>query len=125
MILHTLIGPLGHLEVVDMSRERVIVEIETLGQALRVEQTIKTGYCDTISENLLQWIAVEEDLANSYRKISEKPPNQNLKKAVNELEAESRKNITLLHSMLESVEEFGEARNRREKLIEHLIHQKS
>lgn len=104
-----------------MSRERVIVEIETLGQALKVEQTIRTGYCDPIAENILQWIAVEEDLANSYQKLSAKFSNQELAKALKELEEESRSNITLLRSLLKSAEEFGEARIRREKLIERLM----
>lgn len=97
------------------------MEIETLGQALKVEQTIRTGYCDPIAENILQWIAVEEDLANSYQKLSAKSSNQELAKALKELEEESRSNITLLRPMLKSAEEFGEARIRREKLIERLM----
>ncbi len=104
-----------------MSRERVIVEIETLEQALKIEQTIRTGYCDPIAENILQWIAVEEDLVNSYQRISEKSKTQELKKALNLLEEESQSNVTLLHSLLKSFEELGEARIRRERLIEHLI----
>ncbi|MDG6907023.1 MAG: hypothetical protein JRN20_14720 [Nitrososphaerota archaeon] len=103
-----------------MSRERVIVEIETLGDALKVEETIRTGYCDAIAENLVQWIAVEEDLASSYQKISNKSADPLLKKSINELVAESRENITILNSMLKSVEEFGKARDLREKQIERL-----
>jgi hypothetical protein len=104
-----------------MNRERVIVEIETLEQALKVEQTIRTGYCGPIAENVIQWIAVEEDLANSYQRISEKSESPELKKALNELEEESRQNIALLDSLLKSTEEFGQARIRREKLIEYLM----
>lgn len=85
-----------------------------------MEQTIKTGYCDAIAENLLQWIAVEEDLANSYEKISERTEDRNLKKMIDEFAAESRNNTALLSSMLKSVEEFGIARDLREKQIEHL-----
>ncbi len=104
-----------------MSRERVIVEIENLEQAFKVEQTIKTGYCDTIVDNLTQWIAVEEDLANSYRDLAVKSQPQELKGALSGLEEESRQNIALLHSLLRSTEEFGEARIRREKMLEHLM----
>lgn len=103
-----------------MNRERVIVEIETLGDALKVEETIKTGYCDAIAENLVQWIAVEEDLANSYQKISDKSSDPQLKKSINNLVAESRENIILLNSVLKSIEEFGKARDLRERQIERL-----
>lgn len=108
-------------ESIDMSRERVIVEIETLGQALKVEQTIRTGYCDPIAENIVQWIAVEEDLSNSYHKISEKSDSQELKRALNELEQESRQNITRLQFLLKSTEQFREARIQREKIVEHFV----
>jgi rubrerythrin len=104
-----------------MNRERVIVDIVTLGQALKVEQTIRTGYCDPIAENIAQWIAVEEDLANSYDKLSTGSTRPELKKYLSELEEESRRNLTFLHSLLKSVEDLGEARIRREKLVERLM----
>jgi len=104
-----------------MSRERVIVEIEDLEQALKLEETVKTGYCDPIAENLLVWIAVEEDLASSYGKLTEKYSQQETKDAMRELHNESKRNITKLHEILNSVEELGQARNRRRELIANLI----
>jgi hypothetical protein len=98
----------------------VIVEIESLGQALKVEQTIRTGYCDPIAENILQWIAVEEDLANSYRKIAGKSDDLELKNALGELEQGSRETETILHTMLKNVEELRETRLKREKRVESL-----
>jgi len=107
-----------------MARERVIVEIQNLEQALRVEETIKTGYCDTISENFLAWIAVEEDLADSYSKLSEKFENkEKVKKAITGLSEESRKTIELVQKLLDSVEELGAARDRRRSIIQELIEQ--
>jgi hypothetical protein len=103
-----------------MSRERVIVEIENLDQALKVEQTIKTGYCDTIVDYLLQWVAVEEDLANSYVDLIEKSKSEEARKVLSELEEESRQNIARLHTLLKTAEEFSEARTRRERMIENL-----
>jgi hypothetical protein len=103
-----------------MSRERVIVEIENLDQALKVEQTIKTGYCDTIVDYLLQWVAVEEDLANSYVDLIEKSKSEETRKVLAELEQESRQNIARLHTLLKTAEEFSEARTRRERMIENL-----
>jgi rubrerythrin len=104
-----------------MSRERVILEIENLEQALKVEETIKTGYCDMIVDNVSQWIAVEEDLANSYRSLIEKSASEEVRKTLAELEQDSRQNLTGLHSLLETIEEFSSARVRREKRIEDLM----
>ncbi|MDG6933837.1 MAG: hypothetical protein JRN68_03995 [Nitrososphaerota archaeon] len=52
-----------------MKRPRLIADINNLEQAERVETTIKTGYSEPILAYLTQWIAVEEDLANSYEKM--------------------------------------------------------
>ena len=107
-----------------MSRERVIVDIENLKQALKLEQTVRTGYCDPIAENLLAWIAVEEDLAGSYEKLSERESKQDLKNAMKDLAVESRNNAVLLQQLLNSVDEFGKARDQRQRLIKSLISQK-
>jgi ferritin-like metal-binding protein YciE len=108
-----------------MSRERVIVEIENLEQALKLEETVRTGYCDPIAENLVAWIAVEEDLASSYEKLSEKYPQQEIKSAMKELREESKNNIIVLHEILKSIEQLGEERDQRRQLIEKLISSKS
>ena len=103
-----------------MSRERVIAEIESLDQALKVEQTVRTGYCDPIMENLLAWIAVEEDLISSYERLSEKQTDKEARKLVDMLVTESKDNIAKLHALLRSVEEFGAARDQRQHMIEIL-----
>jgi hypothetical protein len=104
------------------TRERVIVEIENLDQALKVEETIKTGYCDAVAENLLTWIAAEEDIAESYRKLSEK---YNDKKEIQEtllsLSEESKGTIEMVKSLLDSIEELGAMRDRRLERIRSLI----
>jgi len=105
----------------EMSRERVIVEIETLEQALKVEETVRTGYCDPIAENLAVWMAVEEDLSNSYEKLSVNYPQPEIKKALTDLHDESKNNIKELHELLKSIEHFGKMRDRRRELIGKLI----
>ncbi len=102
-----------------LSRERVIVDIESLGQALKLEQTVRTGYCDPIIENLLAWIAIEEDLASSYDKLLDKHQEEK-RKVVSMLSDESKRNIELLHGLLKSVEEFGVARDQRIRMIEQV-----
>jgi hypothetical protein len=103
------------------NRERVIVEIENLEQALKVEQTVRTGYCDPIAENLLAWIAVEEDLASSYQKLSQKYTELDAKELTDMLSTDSLNNVKILHALLKSVEEFGATRDRRQQMIERLI----
>jgi rubrerythrin len=103
-----------------MSRERVIVEIQNLDQALKVEETIKTGYCDPIAENLLAWMAVEEDLSDSYDKLSAESPSKEVKETIAALSKESKNNVKLLQEFLDTVEEFGAARDRRRAALERL-----
>lgn len=107
-----------------MSRERVIVDIENLEQALRLEQTVRTGYCDPIAENLLAWIAVEEDLATSYDKLSERHSNK-AKEEIRDLSVQSRSNIEVLRRILESIEGFAKAREKRERLIYEMIERRA
>ena len=104
------------------ARERVIVEIENLDQALRVEETIKTGYCDPTAENLLSWIAAEEDLVDSYKNLSEKfKDKKEVKEMLLSLLEESNKTIEMVRGILDSVDELGATRDRRREAIRSLI----
>lgn len=53
-----------------MSRQRILVDIESVEQARKIEETVSSGYLDATIEHLLQWIAVEEDLISSYNQLS-------------------------------------------------------
>lgn len=104
------------------ARERVIVEIENLDQALRVEETIKTGYCDPVAENLLSWIAAEEDLADSYEKLAEKSKDQKeSRETLLLLREESKKTIKMILNLLDSTEELGAISDRRRETIQKLM----
>jgi len=103
-----------------MGRERVLVEIENPDQALKLEETVRTGYCDPIAENLVAWIAVEEDLVSSYEKLSKKYPQPEIENAMKELGEESKNNIIVLHEILKSIEQLGQARDQRRHLLEKL-----
>lgn len=108
------------------ARERVIVEIENLDQALRVEETIKTGYCDPVAENLLAWIAAEEDVSDSYEKLAEKFKDVNeVRESLLALREESQKTIKMLQDLLDSIEELGATRDRRQETIRALMSKKS
>ena len=108
-----------------MSRKRIIVDIKNLEQALRLEETVKTGFCDTITENLLAWIAVEEDLATSYQELSRTYSKQEVKETMLRLSEASANNVDKLHGLLKLVSEFGAARKERKSMIENLISSKT
>lgn len=102
-----------------MTRDRVITEITSLEQALKVEQTVRTGYCDTIIENLVAWIAVEEDLSSSYEKLAEKHSGVS-KSALERLSQESKDNVKMLSKLQSAIEEAGRARIQREDSVRKL-----
>jgi ferritin-like metal-binding protein YciE len=103
-----------------MSRERIIVEIEGIDQALKVEETIRTGYCDPIAENLLAWMAAEEDISDSYESLASKSSDAETKQVLASLSSESKSNIKSLQQLLDTVEEFRAARDRRCAILEGL-----
>ncbi len=109
-----------------MNRERVIVDFDTFEQALKLEETVKSGYCDPIIENLLAWIAVEEDLSSSYEKLAKKFVDEKTKKVTESLSQESAKNALSLHEIVKSVENYSEAREKRKEIIRELnAHERS
>ncbi len=103
-----------------MTRERVIVEIVNLGQASKIEDTVKTGYCDVIKDYIVHWIAVEEDLNESYMKLHDKFTDQTAKKAMRKLASESSENVASLKELLKKFDDFAEAKASRRKMLEEL-----
>jgi rubrerythrin len=75
-----------------LKRSRLIAEINTMEQAERVETTVKTGYSEPILEHLIQWIAVEEDLASSYEKMADTLTDSESREVAKKL-AEQSKNL--------------------------------
>ena len=100
-----------------MSRERVIVDIQTLDQAMRVEETVRTGYCEVIKDNLTHWIAVEEDITDSYNRLLQKFVKQEVREGLKKLAMESESNLHLLHDLLKTFGELGQARIKREETL--------
>jgi hypothetical protein len=95
------------------SRRRVIVEFETPADARKVEETVKTGYAETSIENLVQWIAVEEDLSDTYGRLAAKSKDSTSRETYNELKEGSERTISDLSKLLKSLEELDDARIKR------------
>lgn len=100
-----------------MGKERLIVEVNTAEEAKKVEETVKTGYLEATIDTLINWIGVEDDLADSYEALANKAQTPAAKAAYKRLCDESRKNIEQLISLQKSLESLDKARVQRLKLL--------
>ena len=96
-----------------MKRPRVIAEIDSFEQAKRVEETVKTGYAETTQEEIVQWMAVEEDLISSYRKMEAATEGKGQRELAGRLRAESEENLKSLAELLEKLKALDAQRARR------------
>jgi rubrerythrin len=104
-----------------MARDRVIVEFGTPADAKKVEETVKTGYAETSVETILQWIAVEEDLAQTYARLADSAMDQAHKGVYSQLGEQSKANVAELGQMLKSLESLDRARVGRIDLLSGLL----
>jgi len=86
---------------------RILSNISTLDEALRVEETMKSGYVDVIVENIVHWIGAEEDLADSYEEFSKSLPSTEEREAASQLHVLSTSNADILRKKLEEFEGFN------------------
>lgn len=103
-----------------MKKDRVIVEIERADEAKKVEETVKTGYIETAIENLVQWIGVEDDLADSYVRLATSTSDSSSQKAYRRLADESESVSIQLSDLLKSFDALNAARVRRIELLDGL-----
>lgn len=82
----------------------MIKEFETVEDAKKLEETVKTGYAETSIETLVNWIAVEEDLTDSYRSLAAKPENAPRRWVFLQLAQDSRKNMDTLSELRKAFE---------------------
>jgi hypothetical protein len=100
-----------------MKRERILAEVETVAEAKKAEETVKTGYAEASVETILNWIGVEEDLASSYEHLAAKPENASKKGTLQQLARESRDNIASLTALRKAFEDLDRARVARINLL--------
>ena len=104
-----------------MKRERVIVDFSGAEDAKKVEERVKTGYAEASIETLLNWVAVEEDLADSYRRMAESADTQGKRTVFEQLKEESLSNISELHRLLKTLEGLDRARVARIESLTSLL----
>jgi hypothetical protein len=103
-----------------LGKERLIADVNTAEEAKKVEETVKTGYLEATLDTLVNWIGVEDDLADSYEGLASKAQTPAAKTAYKRLCDESRKNIEQLTGLQKSLESLDRARVQRLKLLASL-----
>lgn len=101
-------------------KNRVLTEFDSAGDAKKVEETVKTGYIDTTIENLAQWSAAEDDLADTYGSLSESATDKAERALFKRLHEESMVTKGELSKLLKEVERLDRARVDRIKRLTEL-----
>ncbi len=88
-----------------MRWERVIKEINTIDQAIKIEDSVVRGYYNSVREAISEWILVEEDIAESYQKFNDPQ--------ISKFAEDSKSTINVLNRILNEIDALMEARNKR------------
>ena len=105
--------------------ERIVPEIESIDQAIKVEKDVLVGYQRIVDENIANWIAVEEDIIDSYSKMSGQAGDLNLRATLTSLVEDSKDQIEVLRSIRENFRKIAADEVRHGKILEELIEAKS
>ena len=100
-----------------MTRARVIKDFDSTEDAKKVEETVKTGFAETSIESLVQWAAVEEDLAETYGRLAEESKEPRRHDAFLQLREDSKRNTKELLGLVEYLEGLDRARVKRIELL--------
>ena len=103
-----------------MTKERILSQVNSPDDARKVEETVKTGYAETSIENLVQWAAVEEDLAESYGTLAGSSKSPERARVFRQLQEESKRNMVEISGLVEYLEGLDRARVKRIELLKGL-----
>ena len=110
-------------------RERIISQIETVDKGVKAEKDVEIGYHGVIDENIAYWLAVEEDLIESYTKLLKKTVpfqelnptgNEKTKNTLTTLVRDSENHIRMLTSIKSSFTKIMNDEQRHAQLLELL-----
>ena len=104
----------------ERGRERIINDIETLDQAVKAEKDVEIGYHGVIEENLTHWLAVEEDIIDSYTKLADQSDNKKIKTTLTKIVEDSKKHVRILTSIRKSFTTIMTDEQRHAKLLQDL-----
>lgn len=101
-------------------RERVIQDIETVDQAIKAEKDVESGYHGVIEENISYWLAVEEDIVDSYTKLAQKSEDRTVKTTLAKIVEDSKNHIRVLTSIRKSINEIMADEKRHTEMLQEL-----
>ena len=101
-------------------RERIIKDIETVDQAIKAEKDVEIGYHGVIDENIAYWLAVEEDIVESYTKLLKQSDNKRIKTTLTRIIEDSKNHIRILTSIKKSFTKIMSDEQRHAALLESL-----
>jgi rubrerythrin len=101
-------------------RERVIKDIETIEQAVKAEKDVESGYHGVIDENIAYWLAVEEDIIESYTKLVKQTNNRKIKTTLTKIIGDSENHVQMLTSIKKAFAKIMADEQRHARLLEGL-----
>jgi len=101
-------------------RERIIKDIETVEQAVKAEKDVESGYHGIIDESIAYWLAVEEDIIESYTKLMKQTTNRKIKTTLTNIINDSKNHIRMLSSIKKAFAKIMADEKRHAKLLESL-----
>jgi rubrerythrin len=97
-----------------------VTNIENLDQAIKVEIDVLSGYQRVIEENISYWIAVEEDIVESYMRMANQAQRNEVKSTLTKLIEDSTDRIEVLGSTRENFRKIAADEKRHGKMLEEL-----
>jgi rubrerythrin len=101
-------------------KERILAGIESLEQAVKVERDVVSAYQGVIEENISYWLAVEEDIVDSYTKLMNKASNPKVSSTLSQIVEDTRDHIEALESIRQSFRKILADDKRHTQLLEAL-----
>lgn len=100
--------------------QRILPDIESLDQAVKIVRDTEAAYHRTIEENISYWWAAEEDIIDSYTKLINKTEDEKVKSTLSEIIPDLRNHIEVLESMRESFKKMLADVQRHGKMLQAL-----
>jgi rubrerythrin len=82
--------------------------------------SVESGYHGGIDEHVSYWIAVEEDVADSYSKIAERTDNAKVKTVLAKIVSDSRRHAQMLKDVLGTFEKITKDEEEHARLLGEL-----
>ena len=88
---------------------------------MKVERDVESGYDRVIDEHITYWIAVEEDIVESYSKLIEKTENPKIRTTLSLIISDSRRHAEMLRSVAETFRKIMLDEEKHARLIRQLV----